>query len=68
MKFINAILFALTATVTNACGSGICADAIAERNAECPLDCMWGPCTKYDCPQEAYDMICGKNKDSCAKI
>ncbi|KAK7416527.1 hypothetical protein QQX98_005131 [Neonectria punicea] len=74
MKFFCTILLALTATATalpkvepRACGTNICPGAIADKDAECPLECMWGTCVRYHC-EGGYDMICGKNRDSCAKV
>ena len=66
MKFIYAILLAITATATalpqnngeseiQGCGTRICPGAVARGDAECPLSCMWGSCTKYSC-NGGYDV------------
>ncbi|KAE8423528.1 hypothetical protein BDV36DRAFT_290212 [Aspergillus pseudocaelatus] len=76
MKFIYAVLLAAATATASAlperlearvCGSPMCSNYVALGAADCPLDCMWGDCTKYQCITEGYDVICGKNGDSCAK-
>ncbi|GAB1210739.1 hypothetical protein APSETT445_009537 [Aspergillus pseudonomiae] len=65
MKFIYTVLLAaVTATATalperletRVCGSPMCSNYVALGAANCPLDCMWGDCTKYHCEQEGYDL------------
>ncbi|KAF9878734.1 hypothetical protein CkaCkLH20_03634 [Colletotrichum karsti] len=49
-----------------ACGSPMCGGAVAKRDANCPLSCMTRQCVRYSC-RTGKDMICGKNKKSCAR-
>ncbi|KAK7430737.1 hypothetical protein QQZ08_002781 [Neonectria magnoliae] len=69
MKFIHAALVALTATAANAaCDSTLCNGAIPLRTIQCE-DCMTGPCTLYDCPDNSiFNYICGQDKTKCQEI
>ncbi|KAK6859578.1 hypothetical protein PG995_003214 [Apiospora arundinis] len=40
-----------------ACGSPICAGAIAQINVGCPLPCQSTPCTRFHCPNENIDVL-----------
>ncbi|KAK8852086.1 hypothetical protein PGQ11_014565 [Apiospora arundinis] len=51
-----------------ACGSPICAGAIAQINVGCPLPCQSTPCTRFHCPNENIDLACGKTQTSCAQV
>ncbi|KAL6362052.1 hypothetical protein LRP88_05535 [Fusarium phalaenopsidis] len=67
MKFINAILFTLTAAVANACEETMCADATLQIEIECP-ECITGPCHLYSCPESIFSYICGEDKTKCELI
>lgn len=72
MQFFSTVTLALAATVTampqqmqqrdteevsiQGCGSNMCPGAVAIQDADCPLDCMWGQCVKYNCPNDGYDV------------
>nr|UMZ45317.1 hypothetical protein [Paramyrothecium sp.] len=77
MKFTYTIVLAIVGIATAIpnpepvpaalCGSPKCSRTVAKRQVVCPLSCQIKPCTKFYCPDEEKDIICGKYGDSCAE-